>query len=150
MGYAARSEAAEGSDERIILEAMLKARFTLVSVEKVIPKVGVQAVDHIYGKAFLLADVGLSETARRGVVLATRLLPLRRFTMTTGAPLTFDPELAKWFLEGLGKGSEDIGSLASLPAKERKLLARHLIALALEDPGMVKVGWRGKVEDGGD
>ena len=142
---AARSHGAEGTDEGLVIEAMLNARFTLVSIQKIVPQVGAQVVDHIYGDRFLLADVGLSQTGARGDLLATRLLPLPRFTMTSGAPLAFDPELATWILEGVGAGSGDLATLRLIARKQRKHMARTIIALAMEDPALVKVAWRENV-----
>jgi hypothetical protein len=46
--YLARG-AVQSADERTVLEAMLRGRFTLVEVEDVVPTVGVHAVDRIYG-----------------------------------------------------------------------------------------------------
>jgi hypothetical protein len=53
----------DGTDQCTVLEAMCKARFTLVDVAAFVPEVGARAVDRIYGERFLLADVGLSKTA---------------------------------------------------------------------------------------
>jgi hypothetical protein len=57
-------------------------------------------------------------------VIATRLLPFPTFTITSGAPLGFDRELAALFIEQL---------------------ARNLIGLALGDPDETKAAWREKV-----
>jgi hypothetical protein len=54
--------------------------------------------------------------------------------MTSGAPLAFAPELAAFFLRGVGGGLAD---LRLLPPKERKHLARHLIGLAMDGLRMV-------------
>jgi hypothetical protein len=47
-----------------------------------------------------------------------------------------------WFLNGLRDQGSDMGASWLLPAQERKLLARHLIGLALEEPARVNVAWR--------
>lgn len=140
--------AAKSADERTVLQAMLEARFTLVEVEAVVPEVGVQAVDRIYGEPFLLADVGLSETAQPGLVIATRLLPFPTFTMTSGAPLAFDPELAALFIGGLEDAVGTSGQVGMLPPRMRKELACNLIGLALADPEQAKAVWREKVASG--
>jgi hypothetical protein len=143
--YATRGLVPARSDEHVVLEAMLDAWFTVVEIEEIIPEVGAHAFDHIYGKRFLLADVGLAKTGKKRDLLATRLLKLPRFTMTTGASLPFDPELAKWLVDGLRDGGSDVAALRLLPAKERKHLVRHLIGLAMEKPAMVKAAWKEKV-----
>ncbi len=147
--YAARSVAAEGSDERAVIEAMLKARFTLVEVEAVEPDVGARAVDRIFGEPFLLADLGLSQTAQPGTCIATRLLPFATFTMTSGTPLAFDAELAALFIDGLEDAFGDAHNVGMLGPKDRKELARNIIGLALGDPEETKVVWREKVAGGG-
>lgn len=131
--YAARGFVPAGTDEGRILEAMLDARFAVVEIEDIIPQVGAHALDHIYGKRFLLADVGLAKAGKKGVLLATMLLKLPKFTMTTGASLPFDPGLAKLLVDGLRDGGSDIAALRPLPAKERRYLVRHLIGLAMEE-----------------
>ena len=132
--FADRPDALVGSDEHSLLNAMREARFTLVEILQIVPNVGVRALDHIYGRRLMLADVELSQTAKPGVVLATRLLSLPTFAMTSGAPLAFDRELAAFFLRGVGGGLAD---LRLLPRRERKHLARHLIGLAMDGLGMV-------------
>ena len=64
--YTTRGLVPAGSDEHVVLEAMLDARFTVAEIEEIIHEVGAHAHDHIYGKRFLLADVGLAKTGRRG------------------------------------------------------------------------------------
>ena len=100
------------------------------------------------GEPLLLADIGLSKTAAPGIVLATRVLPFSNFTMTSGAPVAIDPELATLCLDGLREAFERPGIIGLLPPKERKQLARNLIGLALEDPEEVKAAWRERVAAG--
>jgi hypothetical protein len=78
-------------------------------------------------------------------VIATRLLPFATFTMTSGAPMGFDPELAELFIEGLEDAVGARDKVGMLPPKMRKELARNLIGLALGDPDEMKVVWREKV-----
>ena len=142
--YADRNLVLAGSDEHIVLQAMLDARFTVVELEQMVPDVGAHAFDHLYGKRILLADVGLEKTGRKGMVLATRMLKLPRFSMTSGAPLPFDPQLARWLVDGMRAGRSDLAALRLLPAKERRHLVRHLIGLALEGAAIVKVPSRAR------
>jgi hypothetical protein len=139
--YLARGDVGEGTDEHTVLEAMQKARFTLLAVEEALPEIGARALDLIYGEAVMLADLGLSETAVPGIVLATRLLAFPTFTMTSGAPLPFDPELAALFVTDLRQafGRPERGDI--LPAKVRRRLAHDLTALALTDPEEAKAVW---------
>ncbi len=56
--------------------------------------------------------------------------------------MPFDPELARWLVDGLRDGGSDVAALRLLPPKERKHLVRHLIGLAMEELVTVKVAWK--------
>ena len=79
----------EGSDERVLLEAMRQARFSLVEVEASEPGVGVQVRDVLRDESLFIVDVGFSSTARPRMVLAARIMAPAGITMTTGAALPF-------------------------------------------------------------
>jgi hypothetical protein len=133
------------SDEGVVLEAMLQARFTLVEIEEIVPLVGARANDRLNDESFLLADVSLSETGAPGIVLSTRLLSFSTFSMTSGAPLNFDDELATLFVESLGQAFGRSTNARSLPETARKPLAVALARLALQDPEEMKAIWRDKI-----
>jgi hypothetical protein len=143
----ARGDVAEGSDEHRVLAAMADARFTLVEIQEIVPDLGARAFDHVYGKRFLLVDVGIAKIGETGLLLATRLLPFKGWMMTSGAPLPLDPELAKLFLDGVRGGVSDLTALRLVAHEQRKHIAKNLIALALEEPAMVKVAWRERMAE---
>jgi len=76
-----------GSDEAAVLEAARRAFFAILEVEEVMPGVGVWVHDLLRAVRFLLIDLGFSQTAAEGDVLATRLLAFEDFAMTSGAAL---------------------------------------------------------------
>jgi hypothetical protein len=121
-------------DERVVLTAMLNSRFTLFGVTEIVPDVGARALDLLSEEPFLLADVNLSETGSRGIIMAAHLLPCETFVMTSGAPLRFDPEIARLLLAGMRVRSISPADLAALPAAARTQLAINLIALARRRP----------------
>jgi len=134
-----RMTAAETSDEeRVVLAAMLRSRFTLFGVTEIVPDVGAQALDLLSEEPFLLADVNLSETGQRGIIMAAHLLPFEPFVMTSGAPLPFDPELARLLLAGMRARSVGPADLAALPVSARAQLALNLIGLARRRPEMLR------------
>jgi len=63
------------SEKYRVVKAMSESFYTLVQVEDVLPGVGARVNDVMGNKQFLLADLGLSKTAGKGLVVATRLLP---------------------------------------------------------------------------
>lgn len=84
---------AEGSDERLILEAMLTARHSIYQVERAQAGVGVLFRDLLRDDEVFAWDIGFSHTARRGTLMASRLYSPGEITMSTGAPLPLDREL---------------------------------------------------------
>lgn len=75
--------------ERNTLRAMAASRYTVLIVEQIFPGTGVICLDLVNPNAqpFFIADVMLSQTADRGAVFATRIVPVDEFYMTGGAAL---------------------------------------------------------------
>jgi hypothetical protein len=125
-----------GTDERVILDAMLRARFTVLRVSSTIPEVGVRARDLLYERELLLTDMGLSQTAPEDQHIVQRVLEFPEFHMTTGAALPFDRTLAFILVEGPRRTFPE--GLAEMfrrfkPADYAKLAAA-IIAFARVDP----------------
>jgi hypothetical protein len=85
--YLAESPPPVGSDERLLLEAMLQARYSLFVVESMEPGVGVHVRDLLRDESLFLMDVSFSTTAVPGAVLATRVFAPDGILRTTGAAL---------------------------------------------------------------
>jgi hypothetical protein len=134
-----RMTSAEVSDdERAVLTAMLASRFTLFGITEIVPDVGARALDLFTEEQFLLADVNLSETGRPGIIMAAHLLPLDGFVMTSGAPLSFDPEIARRLVAGMRAHSISPADLAGLPPHARAQLAINMIGLARRRPDLLR------------
>ena len=110
---------------------MCQARFTLVGLEERVPRVGVEALDLLLGERFLLVDVGLSQTAPFGLVLATRVLTFDDFSMTSGAYRVFDGDLARLVAEPFASTIGFRGSAERWSTRDRSALARLLLRLAV-------------------
>jgi hypothetical protein len=78
---------AEGTDERLILEAMQSARYSIFQVQRAQAGVGVLFRDMLRDQEDFVWDVGFSHTARRGALMAGRIHSPGEITMTTGAVL---------------------------------------------------------------
>jgi hypothetical protein len=88
------------SDEMACLRAMQHATYALVAVLRVEPGVGCHVRNLFTEETRLLVDIGFSETAQPGAVIATRLLDFGGFVATGGAALPLDildnDELDEW------------------------------------------------------
>ena len=83
--YLANSPPPLDSDEMVLLQAKRQARFGLFMVEAVEPGLGVQVRDLLEGHPIFLVDVGFSNTASPGMLLAARIMKADDIAMTTGA-----------------------------------------------------------------
>jgi hypothetical protein len=102
------------SDEMACLQAMREAKYALVLVTGIEPGVGCHIRNLFTDETRLLVDKGFSQTARPGVLLATRLLDFGAFVTTTGAALPLgiltSDESAAWqrkLSTGVDGGRED-------------------------------------------
>ncbi len=131
----AKSPPAEGSEEALVLGAMAKAWYTLLSIEAVESGVGVRVHDILRATDHLLIDMGLSRSAKPGDLFATRVIPFDGFIITTGAglPLGGDNARRDAFLARIKKIAfdENITSFATMTPTQEKALARMAISTAL-------------------
>ncbi len=109
--YLADSPPPPGSDERLLLEAMLQARFSLLVVESAEPGLGVHVRDLLREEALFVMDVSFGNTALPGMVLAARLFAPDGILRTTGAALP----------------------VGMLPARERDRFLQRLTATFQDD-----------------
>jgi hypothetical protein len=89
--YVDESPPQPGSDQSVVLQAMLKAYYSLLEVVDAEHGVGVTVRDILRGKTDFLVDVGFGSTARKGMVMATRVIPHEGFLTTGGAALPVPP-----------------------------------------------------------
>jgi len=82
--YARSAKLPPGSDEALVLDAMCRARFSLIEIERRHLSAGVIAKDRIRGTEHWLVDEGLESSAPDGFLLATRLFTPDSFSMTAG------------------------------------------------------------------
>ena len=76
-----------GTDEAACLRAMQNAIYSLFRVDAVERGVALAVTDVATDEQYLLVDVGLSQTAKPGVVLFSRLLLFEDFAATGGAAI---------------------------------------------------------------
>jgi len=90
--YAAEGPPPANADEREALDAMTRARYTILELDGSVPRKGVRAIDLRTGERLFVIDINLSLCREwSGECLAARLLPFGRFWMTSGAALPLAP-----------------------------------------------------------
>jgi hypothetical protein len=99
--YARAVRLARGSDEGFVLEAMRRARFSIIGILRRHDVAGLIVEDLIRGGEFWLVDEGLESSLPDGVALATRLYTPEGFAMTAGALVPLDIELIEDAIEDM-------------------------------------------------
>ena len=90
--YARSARLDPQSDEALVLEAMRRARFSILAVERRHETAGLIAIDLVRRTEVWLVDIGLESCMPKGSVMATRLFAPERFSMTAGANVPFELE----------------------------------------------------------
>ena len=85
--FLAESPPPADSEAMIYLQAKRTSWYSVIVVESVERGVGVNVRDLLRDESLLIVDLGFSQTAKPGVVLASRLMTADGIPMTTGAAL---------------------------------------------------------------
>jgi len=93
--YAKSAKFEPQSDERLMLNAMLKAQFAILLIEQRHDAVGLIATDILRNSEVWLVDVGLESSMDDGELIATRLVTPGPFSMTAGVNVPFDIEMLR-------------------------------------------------------
>lgn len=80
-----------GSDEQMLLQGMVQARFSAFWIREVHPAGGFVALDVIRGEHFFILDQAVASQNVEGMFAAFRIFPFRGAWMHTGANMTFGP-----------------------------------------------------------
>jgi hypothetical protein len=132
--YLAQSSPAPDSNEMVLLKATLKAYYSLFQVIDLEPGTGVTVQDVLRGDTGFMADIGLSGTARRGSVFATRVIPLEEhgFMMSGGAGLPVVPALLIKIKKDLDRAFTPGTDFARLTRDQESHLAALVIRACLQ------------------
>jgi hypothetical protein len=116
---------AAGTDELLLLQAMRAARFSVFAVEEAVPAIGVQLRDLLRDEPLFLVDIGFSQSADPGLVLAGNVISLPRLSMTTGAMLPVDRTILEVLLQHLPRRftTATVGQFRQLLPHEQSELA---------------------------
>src|SRR4051794_2351253 len=105
--YLEESPPPADSDEMVALRAMTHAYYSLFQVVGVERGVGVSVRDLLRREAGFIVDVGFGNTARRHMIMATRIIPAEGFLMTGGAALPVDASAAERIIKALRQSGYD-------------------------------------------
>ena len=135
--YREQSPPRSGSDEMLLLTAMLDGHYALIEVLDTEPGVGLTVRDHLRGVTHFLADIGMSQTAKIGSVFATRLFSLEEhgFLMTGGAGLPVTAPVFRKIKKELDRRFSPKIDFARLTPTDESDLAALVIRICL-DSGM--------------
>jgi hypothetical protein len=125
---------ADGSEERLVLEAQSRAWYSVFGISKTIPGIGAEADDVFRQSRHLLVDVSMSKCDCQGGMIATRVIPFDGYIITGGAGLPLGGEEMRDAFLGALKGvcfEQNISSFRRLTAEQDKELTRAIIRSAL-------------------
>ena len=136
--YLTASPPRAGSDEMILLTAMLKGHYSLFQVVDAENGVGVTMLGVLRGDTRFLADIGFGTTAQKGDMLATRVFPLEEqgFLMSGGAILPVTPPAFARIKKELDRGFAPGTDFAQLTADQESKLASLVIPACLTAASM--------------
>jgi len=143
--YANAARLAPGSDEALVLDAMCRARFALVRIERRHAAAGLIVKDVIRRINYWLVDEGLESSVPDGSIFATRLFAPEGFSMTAGVNVPFDLPLLKDVLA-------EVPQLLRKPSAEvsdDRRFAEAIYRLALASGVMERVAYQDPVEKAG-
>jgi hypothetical protein len=138
--YLAESPPPAGSDEMTVLQAYLKAYYSLVEVTAVERGVGVAVRDCLRGDTGFLVDVGFGSSRSKDLLVAGRIIPVQGFLMTGGASLPVvgkAGEMIAQKLERMDRGTD----FTRLTPHEEADLAALMIRSCLESGASERIAY---------
>ncbi len=148
--YAAEHTLAVGGEEEAALNASLRAYYSVFHVREIEPGAGVVVEDLFRREEHFLADIALSETAVKGLVLATRVLPMDGFIMTAGASLPVGPDAGEEILAALDEAGLWPETVRDLGREEAAKMAGKIVAICLRERAAENVGYEEVGESEGE
>jgi hypothetical protein len=141
--YLDEKRPSRGSDERIVLEMMLKAYYSILQVADIESGVGVSVHDMLRDESGFLVDIGLSTTAPKGIVMATRVTPEPegRFLSTGGAALPALPPTLALIQKDLNRTFARETDFTRLTAEQEAVLAALVIRHCIASEAATRIGY---------
>lgn len=132
--FAKASPPAEGSDQAMLLNAMLAAKYSIYEITRVEPLLGVEVRDIIRETTLFLVDYGFSISATPDMWFAGHTVVLPQLNMTTGAFLPADDSVVQEALRRRAKFAAAAGgTLKDLTREQQTELATTVTRMALRN-----------------
>ena len=144
--YLLQSQSDPETDEMLVLRAMQHAVYSLFEVESVTPGLGVRVRDLLSGDSALVADLGMSASAKVGFILAARLLALPEFCIFSGASIPVGIKIDDTPLDELADEAREM----LMPDRDGIRDSSRLIRMLLEMGCMRKIRYADFDDDDSD
>lgn len=148
--YVSQAAIDPGADKSILLDAMLKPRYSLFAVDDVERGLGVQTRDLFRGDSGFIVDIALSETAVKGFVLACRVISPDngRLSMSTGAALPVDrPIMEKIIQEIPERFGKTTGEITRMSPEQAAEFSASIIRICLEGDASSRMTYEDAAEE---
>jgi hypothetical protein len=142
--YAKSTRLVPGSDEKLVLDAMRAASFSVLCIEGRHEIAGLIATDIFRRTEVWLVDIGLEGSVPDGSLIATRLYAPERFAMTAGVNVPFDPDIVDDLAAELPRHLRE-KPLAAIIDDRR--FAETIYRLALNDGIMERIKYQEPLDD---
>lgn len=140
--FLAASPPPPDSEEMKLLRALRDVRYSLFQVKQVFRGLGLRLWDVLRDETGLLTDVGLSQSARPGYVIASHVYSPEGFWMTTGTGLPVLPDFAEQLFRRIqqrfGRTPDDFRRISR---EQQTELATLAIRTCLEEGVMERVAY---------
>ena len=117
--YLANHRPPDGSDELFLLTAKTQAYYSVFLVQEVVKQTGLKLLDMLTQTTLFLMDIGLSNTAQKGLCLAGRMIPLGDYWMCSGT--------------AIGLSKIDLQSIRSILTAHLGNMALHQLPIERQD-----------------
>jgi len=135
----------QGSDEALVLDAMRKAQFSILLIERRHQTAGLIATDLFRDREVWLVDIGLESSMPDGAIMATRLFTPGRFSMTAGVNVPFDLDM---FEDILAELPRRLGEIPSASVIDNRHFAEAIYRIAVANGIMDRLRYAELPDDG--
>jgi hypothetical protein len=144
--YASSQRFSPGSEEALVLDAMVAARFAILRVKARHPEAGLIMTDAIREEEFWLVDEGMEQSAPNGYSMATRVFSPQDFHMTAGVAIP----LTRPLLASALASTPVLGRMAMREAVDDRRFAEALYREAMRSGATERVRFQELPGPGGD
>jgi hypothetical protein len=122
------------------LTGAVNSRYTLLLLGTPIPEIGLQAVDILTGDQLVITDVNFSRSSAAGLTVATRIIPIDDFYITSGAPLpVFSAGALLRIGQYLVRTCSDVKDFRAFTGERAMWMEASIIRAILEEQGTERV-----------